>query len=53
MAEENEKKPGFVVHKKQQDSAPAAATATEAPAAPAERRPYFDPQSVLQGYRRV
>lgn len=26
MAEENEKKPGFVVHKKQQDSAPAAAT---------------------------
>ena len=25
MAEENEKKPGFVVHKKQQDSAPAAA----------------------------
>ena len=26
MAEENEKKPGFVVHKKQQDSAPAATT---------------------------
>ena len=26
MAEENEKKPGFVVHKKQQDAAPAAAT---------------------------
>ena len=26
MAEENEKKPGFVVHKKQQDAAPAATT---------------------------
>ena len=29
MAEENEKKPGFVVHKKQQDAAPAGTASTE------------------------
>ncbi len=48
MAEENEKKPGFVVHKKQQDSAPASASTEKKKVVVVKKKPAASPQTNSQ-----
>ena len=48
MAEENEKKPGFVVHKKQQDSAPASASTEKKKVVVVRKKAPASPQTNTQ-----
>ena len=53
MAEENEKKPGFVVHKKQQDTAPASASTEKKKVVVVKKKAPANPQTNTQPQKHV